>query len=406
MGRVSALALAFFAIGVLALGSRVARAAPPAAQSAVVTVLSVWTEDADDAADALTQAIRSQVRASPGWSLAEAPQSFETLAIALRCPPKPDAACLQRIGDQLHANDYVWGTAAKQGAGKVDAELHLWARDKPAVDASGTLADTTKDPDDPALRALAARLWKELTGNDDNAPVDASPLPAGPATLVVHAGDGGGTVVVDGVERDDLHAGAARVTVSPGQHTVTVRVPGFRTAPQAAWVAANAERELTFVVTPLESVEPVVHPAPTSGESGVRAKSVLGYAAIAAGAGLLVAAGVEAAAWTRDKSDNTTARAMVPSTVPDVCVYPSPAAQDACRKARDAKDVSVLGWVFGGAGVVLAGTGAWLVISDASRPDAPSETTSRPRPRRAGPVVRLVPEVGLRSQSVALRVSF
>ena len=77
-------------------------------------MLSLWTDDADDQADALTQALRSRVRQAQGWSLLETPQSFETLAIALKCPPKPDAPCLQRIGDQLHADHYVWGTMARK----------------------------------------------------------------------------------------------------------------------------------------------------------------------------------------------------------------------------------------------------------------------------------------------------
>ena len=39
----------------------------------------------------------------------------ETLSIALKCPPKPDPACLKRIGDQLKADHYVWGTMAGFG---------------------------------------------------------------------------------------------------------------------------------------------------------------------------------------------------------------------------------------------------------------------------------------------------
>ncbi|MGD0524874.1 MAG: hypothetical protein ABSE49_07015, partial [Polyangiaceae bacterium] len=87
-----------------------AHAEPPNARATPVYVLSIWTDDADDQADALTQALRSRVRQAQGWSLLETSQSFETLSIALKCPPKPDAACLQRIGDQLHADHYVWGT--------------------------------------------------------------------------------------------------------------------------------------------------------------------------------------------------------------------------------------------------------------------------------------------------------
>src|SRR5277367_2401780 len=68
-----------------------------------VYILALSTDDADDEADALTRALRGRVRQSDRWTLSETSQSFDTLAIALRCPPRPDAACLGRIGDQLRA---------------------------------------------------------------------------------------------------------------------------------------------------------------------------------------------------------------------------------------------------------------------------------------------------------------
>ncbi len=124
---------------------RPARAEPPNAKAMPVYVLSILTDDADDQADALTQALRSRVRQAPGWSLLETPQSFETLSIALRCPPTPDAACLQRIGDQLHADHYVWGTLAKKKGGEVVADVHFWTRGKPQTDASETYSDNLKE---------------------------------------------------------------------------------------------------------------------------------------------------------------------------------------------------------------------------------------------------------------------
>src|ERR1700722_1454117 len=110
----------------------------PSAKAQPVYVLSLSTEDSDDQADALTQAMRSRVRQSHGWSLLETPQSFETLAIALKCPPKPDAPCLQRIGDQLHADHFVWGTLSKGGPGQVKATLHMWTRGKSDVEATNS----------------------------------------------------------------------------------------------------------------------------------------------------------------------------------------------------------------------------------------------------------------------------
>src|SRR5690349_6505730 len=115
---------------------RYARAETPSARATPVYVLAVRTDDSDDQADALTLALRARVRVAAGWSLLDTNQSFETLSIALRCPPRPDGACLQRIGDQLKTDKYIWGTMRKRTAGQVIAELHLWSRGKPGTDAT------------------------------------------------------------------------------------------------------------------------------------------------------------------------------------------------------------------------------------------------------------------------------
>jgi hypothetical protein len=392
MCRVLALGLAILAVCFCMLPPRAARAAPPATQTTLVYVLTIWTDDADDAADALTQALRAQVRSSPGWSLVDSTQSFETLAIALRCPPKPDPACLQRIGDQLHAGHYVWGTVARhKGTSEVEADVHLWARGRPSIDTSGTFADSVKDGSDPALRSIASRMWEELQGTTP------------PATLVVHAGAAGGTVVVDGDERETLRAGVARVTVTAGEHTVAVRVPGFRAAPQTASVAARAERDVEFTLAPIPASAQATTQEPThEAGRGAPVQRILGYSAIVVGAGLLVAAGVEAANWMSDKNASDADRANVPNTVPNVCDYQSSPAQDACQKGKDAKTASVLGWVFAGAGVALAGTGTWLVLSDSGADSSHREA----RRTVTAPTVRIVPELGLRTQAIAVRVSF
>src|SRR5258708_35958648 len=105
MNRLVALLCAFAS----ALVASPLRAEPPNAKATPAYVLSIWTDEADDQADALTQAIRAQVRQAAEWSLLETTQSFETLAIALKCPSRPDPPCLLRIGDHLKADHYVWG---------------------------------------------------------------------------------------------------------------------------------------------------------------------------------------------------------------------------------------------------------------------------------------------------------
>src|SRR5580698_3574098 len=136
MVRAIALALMALIVSLVFFRSVPALAEPANGKATPVYVLSIWTNDVDDQADALTQALRSRVRQAPGWSLTESNQSFETLSIALRCPPTPNQACLDRIGDQLHADHYIWGTMSKERSGEVTAELRLWTRGKPQVEAS------------------------------------------------------------------------------------------------------------------------------------------------------------------------------------------------------------------------------------------------------------------------------
>jgi hypothetical protein len=379
--------LTLLAVAAFVVASRPARAEPPSARTVPVYVLSLWTDDADDQADALTQALRSRVRQAQGWSLLESPQSFETLAIALKCPNKPDAPCLQRIGDQIHADHYVWGTMAKKkGGGEVTADVHLWSRGKGEVDASETFTDNLKDASDEALRQIAGRLFGRLVGTG----------PAG--TVIVRAGTGGGSVLIDGSEKAQLEGGVTHIDIPGGEHTIRVRVPGFEPTSQQAMVVVGQEHELTFTLT--TAPPPPVETAP---RSSFPTRTVLGVGAIVAGVGLLVASGVEAAAWQSDNNQSKQDRAQVPSSVTDVCTTQvNSYAYDACRKSQDALTVSKLAWVFGGAGVALLGTGVIVLVTGPAGKPAPKDTGST----ATKPSVAVTPAVGPRSGFVDLRVTF
>src|SRR3982074_2030081 len=54
--------------------SRTVWAEPPVSKATPVYVLAIWTDDADDQADALTQALRSRVRQAQGWALLQTAQ--------------------------------------------------------------------------------------------------------------------------------------------------------------------------------------------------------------------------------------------------------------------------------------------------------------------------------------------
>jgi len=388
MTRATRLALALLAVSAsasaVASAPRLARAEPPNPKATPVYVLSIQTDDADDQAEALTQALRSRVRQAAGWSLLESQQSFETLSIALKCPPKPDAPCLQRIADQLHADHYVWGTMSKKKAGEVRAELHLWGRGRGDVDASESYTDNLKEASDPSLQQIAAQLFGNLTGG------------VGGGTLVVHAGTAGGAVMVDGVEKGVLDGGVARVDVGPGPHTIAVRVPGFEAPIQQAAVAAGAEQELSFTLAPTTSVGTETH-------SAFPLRKVATYSALVAGGGLLVAGGIEGLAWLGDSNTSKSDRKNVPPNITDVCVDEvNQSAVDACHKSKDALTVSTLAWVFTGVGAVLVGTGVYMLATDSGS----SESGHEPPPPVGKPKLQLVPAVGTRGGAVDLRVTF
>jgi len=398
MSRAWAAAFALAAASVLWI-SGAARAEPPSAHATPTYVLSIWTNDADDQADALTQQLRSRVRQVAGWSLLETTQSFETLAIALRCPPTPNQACLDRIGEQLHADHYVWGTMAKEKAGEVTAEVRLWTRGKPPTDASEAYSENLKDPSDDALRAIASRLITKVLG-------------AGPAgTLVVHAGTGKGAVLIDGVSKGALDEGAARLKVPVGQHAVGVRVAGFQAEAKTVTTTDEGEEEVTLTLSPLapqgEEAAPEAEPAADRKSRPFPLRKVLAYSAIVAGAALLVGAVVEGAAWVSDKNASSSDRSSIPASVTDVCsVMGQPpsvmsAAQDACSKNSNATGASTGAWIFGGLGAALVGTGVVLLVTDPGHPDVTEPAQAMARPR-----VEVVPSVGPRLGVLGLRLTF
>jgi hypothetical protein len=414
--RLGAVLLASLACGSV---TGTARAEAPNQRATPVYVLSLSTDDVDDQAEALTLALRSRVREVQGWSLLESLQSFDTLALALKCPAKPDAACLQHVADQIHADHYVWGKVAhKRGAPEITAELHLWSRAKGDSQISASFGDNVKDASDPSIRQVASRAFGKLVGSDAN------------GTLVVHAGTGSGTVFVDGTARGRLHEGVGRFDVAEGTHRIAVRVAGFDAEPQAANVTAGTEQEVSFTLTQeppssssasspsrasissssssssssasSASSSRSTETAEVTGQSPV--KKVLGYSAVIVGGGLLVGAGVGAALWIVDSNKSSDDRQHVPASVTNVCGTASgnwaSYAADACNASQDATQVSTAAWIMGISGAVIGGFGLILLATDHSSPPTTTHD-ARPAPR-----FDVLPIVGTRGGALNVRVTF
>jgi hypothetical protein len=385
MIRATRFALALAAaslLGTVAV-SRPALADPPSAKALPVYVLSISTDDADDQADALTQALRARVRSGQGWSLLETPQSFETLSIALKCPPKPDSACLGRIADQIHADHFVWGTMKKKGH-QVVTVVHMWSRGSGDENTSETYSDNLKDAGDESLRKIAGRIFAALAGS-------VAP-PTG--TVIVHAGHAGGDVLVDGEKQGTLQGGAATVEVPPGPHTITVRVPGFESGPQSATVAASGQAELTFRLS-----------APGGGDeshSSFPVRKVAMYTTLIVGGALLAVGAVGTGIWISDSIQDS--NDVKKFNVPNACTtQQNSAAADSCRLNSDAKTASTVAWVTGGIGAAVFGTGLYLLLTDHKDSDSSPDAGSPPSARRK---IDVVPTIGMRGGALDVVVTF
>jgi hypothetical protein len=312
MNRARVALLCASAWGLAALPAR-AQTAPADAKPSSAYVLSLWTDDVDDQADALTEALRDRVRHAQGWSLFETTQSFETLAIALKCPVHPDALCLLRIGDHLKTDRYVWGTIQKKiGVPEVTAEVHLWARGKADAIARESYADSWKDPNAEPLRSVAASLFATLTGAPPNAPR----VTPGPAA--------GGSV-----------------TLSPGP------------------------------LEPLSPPEPAVDRGP--GARTVLAYSAL----VLGGGFLVAAGIEAANWISDNNASGSDRQKVPSNVTDVCANPVNESAQDACTRSRDASNVSTLGWIFAGVGAAFVGTGVVLLVTGSGSSEAAAETASR-----------------------------
>jgi hypothetical protein len=156
---------------------------PPGPDAPPVHIIAVQSDDADDQADALTATVRSRIRALRGFSLGEGDFSLEVLTLALKCGEVPDEACQVKIGEQIHADRYVWGTLKRSKASRqVTADLHLWARGRPAVRTQLTYSDNLTAPGDDSLKRLVDEALGKLFG--PQAVPGAAPVPASSASLV------------------------------------------------------------------------------------------------------------------------------------------------------------------------------------------------------------------------------
>ena len=256
----------------------------------------------------------------------------------------PDAPCLQRIGDQLHADRFVWGNVVKAPGNQITAEVHLWARGRPDTFARETYSDNLRDQNDETLRRIATRILERISGA------------ATSGTVTVHAGDvEGGVVWIDGQRKQPLAHGAATIDLPAGSYQVEVRAKGFANATQSnVVVAGGQDTSVVLKLAPESAAETSAAGTGSSGD-GPRVQRIVGFSLVGLGVAAEIVAGIEGIRFLSAKSDLNNDRSQVPATVTDVCatnVAFNAAAANACAKYGDAKDAATIGFVAGGVGLV------------------------------------------------------
>lgn len=325
------------------------------AQGKQAQVINIDSDDAEDQADALTAALKSRARGT-GWSMLDTPNALGPLLMALKCPPKPDAACLERVGGQLKVDRFLWGTMRKAPGKSVTAELHLWTKGKPDRVAKETYSDNLKDQNDDALRKIAQRLLDKV------APATGAPPPPpvpDHATIAVtlEANVGDGVVYVDGEERGRLDKGRATVNVTAGApHEIEVRSPGYAPGKQTVNSATP-----TSVSVELVSSAPPPPPAPSK---PFPVWTVVGVSTMALGVGAGIAGIVEGVTFTDLQGQNTKDHTNTSyQGVKDFCVdKPAGPSSDPCKHIQAADTARTLEFVFFGVGAALIATGAVIVL--------------------------------------------
>jgi hypothetical protein len=390
----STVLLSILVLLVCALLPRAARAD----RSALVHVIALDSDDAsEDQADALSSALRARVRNTPGWQTAESNMSLSTLLPALKCPTRPDAACLQRIGDQLKTDRFFWGSVMKAPiAHQVVAEVHLWVRGKPEQVAKETYSDNLKDQNDESLRRIAAQIFERLTGMTAQ------------GTLIVKApGADKGTVMVDGTIAGQLDHGMSTLLVSAGAHQVDVQVEGMSSTPQSVTVTPGTQAEVSIALKSGGAIGPVTGPS-----KPFPIKKVVGFSAMGLGIAAGVVSVVLAASYASGMSDWDKFRTgLSDPTNPSqpaqqLCTPGSPASTyynsvdagsltAACNKAQSATTNGTVAWILGGVGVGLIVVGAVLVFTDHPKED--SAPTAR---------LRVLPTFGPNSAGIDALVTF
>lgn len=358
------------------------------AASRSVVFLTLESDDAEDQAEALSGAFRSRVRTAPKWTLNESATSLSLLTAALKCPAKPDPACLQKIGDQVKVDHFFWGVMTKTPPNQVSAEVHLWTRGKPEQVAKETFSDNLRDQNDDLLRRIAGKVFEKLTTGTTTS-----------GELRVRAGEVDGTLLIDGMPQGQVEHGNVIVEVKPGLHVVEVKAEGYEPMRQSLVIRPGAE-----LVLDLRPVRTAAVPPPEQPSKPVSTRLIVELSLIGIGVGFGVAGTVSGVRFLSlqadNKADHTAYRAD------DFC---NPAAfhtatdqelSDACNRIHRAKSARTAEIILYGIGAVVGGTGLAFLLGDPYLRGGDKTTATR------APTVHFAPRLGPGTNGIDLVGTF
>lgn len=361
----------------LALGLLLTAISASAQSKSSVQVLAIGSDDAFEQAQALTIALKRAITRADGWALAKGDFSLEVMTAALGCPIPPDAGCQKKISDKVGSNRYIWGTLAKSGRKEVVAVLRLWENGEQKKDVQIKYASNLTDPSDDTLMGIASDAFGKLTGEASG-------------VVVVSAGSVSGKVFVDGREAGTVTDGRTELTLPSGEHKIVVKAEGFNDAVGTVTVRAGSSAEVTLNPTPAAAGKPA-NGDPTSDAGTGGTSKILGYIGVGVGGALMLTGGyfgIQTLGQVKDSAYEDYRKNVVPDGE-DTCKYAEAKGEekvvDVCdRNKRD----KTLFWVLTPVGAVLAGVGAYLLVSGGD------EKAKSAKPARVQPMLGLGPRGG------------
>lgn len=370
-------------------------------------ILGLDSDDAERQADALSGALRTRARAQPGWTISDNTDSIALVTAALRCPSHPDATCEKHIGEQLKTDRFFWGNVKRIGPNQLAAEVHYWQKGKPDSSVREIFPDTANNATDPAAKAAATHIFEKLTG---------ASAPGG--TLTVTAGTGEGAVLVDGEQKGSLDHGVAHIDLAPGSHEVEVRSSGFMPSKQNVNVVAGNEAQVSMTLVPVAAAPEVPHhddtqPPPETSSGHGKGRMIVGLALIGLGVIAEGVAGYEGLQFLSNRSTwngyqittcdqqaapGTSTNVAGPGAAPQLAagcqgstsrhdigcpangMRGAPfASSDQCDAYDSAKSAIAPGFIFAGAGVVLAGAGAVILLTAPKSSEGATSQSTMPK---------------------------